>query len=91
MVQGEMIRYIGGPHHITILGKKESGKLFVLYCNTKYFNMQINGTQTNNSPCIDNVDSKIEISIDDCFHILYIDDIKEFDLINDVVESFLEV
>lgn len=89
MVQGEMIRYIGGPHHITILGKKETGKLFVLYCNTKYFDMQINGTQTNDSYC--KVDSKIEIPIDDRFHILYIDDIKEFDLINDIVESFLEV
>lgn len=93
MNYGEIIRYVGGPNHITILGKElETGKLFVLYCNTRQLDIQINGTLTNDGPC--EIDAKIEIPINDCFYVLckhYIDDIKEFDLINDIVESFLEV
>ena len=93
MNYGEIIRYVGGPKHITILVKEtETGKLFVLYCNTKQLDIQINGTQINNEPS--KINAKIEIPIDDCFCILckhYIDDIKEFDLINEVVESLLEV
>lgn len=93
MNYGEIIKYTGGPHHITILGKEtDTGKLFVLYCNTRQLDIQVNGTMINDGPC--GVDAKIEIPIDDCFHVLckhYIDDIKEFELINDVVKSFLEV
>lgn len=90
---GEIIKYIGGPRHITILGKEtDTRKLFVLYCSTRQLDIQINGMQINDGPC--GIDAQIEIPIDDCFSVLhkhYIDDIKEFDLINDVVESFLEV
>ena len=52
MNYGEMIRYVGGPNHITILGKEaDTGKLFVLYCNTRQLDIQIDGMLTNDGPC----------------------------------------
>ena len=91
----EIVKYVGGKRHISILFKIEN-KYYIFYCKTGKINYK---REEESTDCmyrdtklvrlISSVLANMEIPIIPCFHIRSIEK-EEFELIDEIVASLLE-
>lgn len=90
----DVIKYIGGPHHITILCKNKKDKqLYVFYCKTHKLSIDIEQEILTLGP-ITSRTAEINISIDTnnktLFYLVAVKTEDDFDLIERVVDTLME-
>lgn len=94
----DVIKYVGGPHHITILYKnQDSKKLFVFYCYTGKPQINIEEERrytTRQEDIISYSTAEIDIPISTnragVWHQIEIKKESEFDLVEKIVTSIME-
>lgn len=95
-METDVVRYTGGPNHITILYKnKESKKLFVFYCYTgkplinierDFFNAKIETIKYKTAEITIPINTYKSV----VWYITEIDKEEDFDLIERVISSIME-
>ena len=94
----DVIKYVGGPNHITILYRnKDSKKLFVFYCYTGKPQINIEEERRYTARQEDIISyrtAEIDIPISTCragvWHQIEIKKESEFDLVEKIVASIME-
>lgn len=93
----DAIKYVGGPHHISILYRnKEDNKLFVLYCYTgkPIINVESEYQFSLNDEARTFTKAEINIPLTECregaWYQVVIEREKDFELVDNIVASIME-